>query len=118
MVSPVNGDKPLAPSTERSGQSSKSVKSEPAIGLPSQNTTGASAEPVSAIVEVDKARQLYEMESQKSSALDSAISTPDEARSLLNRILDQFGNAPEQALRSQGGNASAALANLLQTAPA
>jgi K+/H+ antiporter YhaU regulatory subunit KhtT len=117
MVSPVNGDKPISPSTERSGQSSKNLKSEQASAL-APSMQSATTEPVSAIVEVDKARQLYELESQKTNALDSTITSSEEARSLLNKILDQFNRAPEQALLSQGARSSSALANLLQTAPA
>jgi len=118
MVSPVNGDKPIAPSTERSGQSSKSVKSEQAVAQALSTESAATSEPISAIVEVDKARQLYTLENQRSSALDSTIASPEEARSLLNKILDQFNSSPEQALQSQVGRSTSALANLLQTAPA
>lgn len=117
MVSPVNGDKPITPATERTGQSNKGVKTaQTAVQTPTmENTTSG---PVSAIVEVDMARHLFELESQKSGALDSAISSPEEARSLLHKILDQFNSSPELALHSQGSKSASALANLLQTAPA
>lgn len=117
MVNPVNGDKPIVPSTERSGSSGKGAKSEQALAQ-APTMQSPTPEPVSAVVEVDKARQLYALESQKNSALDSTISTPEEARSLLNEILDQISKTPALALQSQGASSSSVLANLLQTAPA
>lgn len=117
MVSPVNGDKPVSPSTERSGGSHKSNQSQQVVAQPG-TTEHQASETASTTLEVDKARQLYEMESQKNRALASAIDTPEAARSLLDRIVNQFGNTPEQAFKSQASGSLTPLANLLEAAPA
>jgi hypothetical protein len=118
MVSPINGDKPIAASTERSGESAKNSRREPASLAPSSSLKSNTAEPVGSIVEVDKARHLYDLENQTARVTAAEITTPEAARSLLDQILEQLNRAPEQAMKSQASGASAPLANLLQAAPA
>ncbi len=117
MISPISGDKPIAASTERAGESSKNSRIEQTSIAPSNAPEHKAAEPVGTTVEVDKARQLYELENQQSRVSGAQITTPEAARSLLDRILEQFSAMPEQAMKSQASDAAAPLANLLQTAP-
>ncbi len=117
MVNPINGEKPLALSTERSGASSRNSRAELAEGSESPREREA-AESVGASVDVDNARQLYEMETQRAQGAATQIATPEQARSVLQQILQQFSALPEQAMRSQGSGVSAQLAGVLQTAPA
>lgn len=118
MVSPINSDKPIASSTERTGESAKNSRNEQAAKAPSSSQEHKSTEPAGTTVEVDKARQLYELANQKSRATGTEITTPEAARSLLNQILEQISAMPEQAMKSQASHAASPLANLLQTAPA
>lgn len=116
MINPLAGDKPIAPSTEHTAQSGKSQESEQTAGrAPSREESAAL--PSGTTLEVDQARQLYELENQKARLEGPDISTPEEARSLLDRILEQISGAPEQAMSSQGSRAGTALALLLQTSP-
>jgi hypothetical protein len=117
MVSPINGDKPITATAERSGESTKSSRGDQAASGPSNTLEHKAAKPVGATLEVDKARQLYDLESQKSRGTGQAIESPEAARSLLQEILEQFSAMPEQAVKSQGSQ-PAALANLLLSAPA
>lgn len=116
MVSPINGDKPITVSTEQTGKSTKNRPNEPTANAPSSSLEGQVAEPVGTTLEVDKARRLYDLENQTSRIAGAEITTPEAARSLLEEILAQFKQAPEQAVKSQGSQGDA-LANLLQTAP-
>lgn len=117
MVSPINGDKPITTTAERSGESAKSSRGEQAASGPSNTLEHKAAKPVGTTMEVDKARQLYDLESQQSRGTEQAVASPEAARSLLQEVLEQFSAAPEQAMKSQGSQ-SAALANLLLSAPA
>jgi hypothetical protein len=118
MISPINGDKPVTVSTERSGESAKSNRAEQTAVTPSGTSSSHTTDPVGAIVEVDKARQLYEMENQSARVPGAEIKTPEAARSLLDQIIEQFSKSPEEAMKSQTSGASAPLINLLETAPA
>jgi hypothetical protein len=117
MVSPINGDKSIAASTERAGESAKNNRSEQAATAPSNSQERKSAEPVGSTLEVNSARQLYDLESQTSRVSATQIKTPEEARSLLDQILEQFSNKPEQAMLSQGSRTEAPLVSVLQNAP-
>jgi hypothetical protein len=118
MVSPINGDKSVAASTERTGESAKNNRSEKAAIAPSTTQERQSAAPAGSTLEVNSARQLYDLENQASSVTSTQINTPDEARSLLGQILEQFSSNPEQAMLSQGSHAEESYASLLQNAPA
>jgi phage gp37-like protein len=117
MISPISGDKSIAASTERAGESSKNSRSEETTIAPSNAPELKTTEPLGTTVEVDKARQLYDLENQSPRVSGAQIATPEAARSLLDRILEQFSAMPEQAMKSQASAATAPLANLLQTAP-
>jgi hypothetical protein len=117
MVSPINGDKSITASTERSEESAKNNRSEQAATAPSTSQERKSAEPAGSTLEVDSARQLYDLENQTSRVSGTEIKTPEEARSLLGQILEQFSNKPEQAMLTHGSSPAAPLASLLQTAP-
>lgn len=116
MVSPINGEKPLASSAERLGESSGNKRPQPSksavAGQPeSQAATAGSESP-----KLDQARQLYELENQAARPAGERIDTPEAARSVLDRILQQISSNPEQAVKAQG-SVSSPLANLLQVAP-
>ncbi|MCU7798383.1 MAG: hypothetical protein KZQ75_14760 [Candidatus Thiodiazotropha sp. (ex Myrtea spinifera)] len=117
MVSPVNGDKSITSTTARSGESNSSAKPQQG-GVQTETLDQKATEPVSATLEVDKARQLYEMESQKNLAAGPAIETPEEARSVLGQILEQFSQTPALAMKTQAPETTATLASLLNAAPA
>ncbi len=117
MVSPINGDKPIAVATERSGESTHGGRSEQAAATASPHQTKA-AKPVDTSVEVEGARQLYDLENQAIREPGTAIASPEEARSVLDRVLEQIGTRPQQALQAQGSGVTAPLAKLLQSAPA
>jgi hypothetical protein len=117
MIDPINSDKPISPATARSGESHKSVKPEQS-GLPSSAAEKQAETATGTTVEVDQARQLYNLENQVHSPLASTVKTPEAARSLLDTILEQFTSAPEQVFKSQATNVSAPLASLLEKAPA
>ncbi|MEW8627572.1 MAG: hypothetical protein AB2551_17625 [Candidatus Thiodiazotropha sp.] len=115
MINPVNSDKTVQTTTDKSGQSQASHKTE---------TPGGSAvEPTQAAVEerptldVDNARQLYQMETTRSGQTD-AIDSPQQARSMLDALLQQISNSPESAAQAQMAQVSKPLANLLESAPA
>jgi len=117
MINPINGEKPLALSTERSGASTKNDRPERTEARESPLGREA-AEPVGASVDVENARQRYELETQRTRGAAAEIATPDQARSVLQQILQQFSAEPEQAMKSQASGVSAQLAGVLQAAPA
>jgi len=117
MVNPVTGDKPIAPPSERTAPSGRSHEPmQTATRLPSREEESPAGSPDTTL-EVDQAQQLYALENQKAHLGSNGISTPEEARSLLARILEQISATPSQALSSQGAMAGAALAHLLESAP-
>jgi hypothetical protein len=118
MVNPINGDKPLSTTTTRSDASSRGKEATPVSGQTDSSSQKQSAQSVGSSVDIDKGRQLYEMESQRSAATGQPIETPEQARSLLGQILNQISQAPEQAMKSQASATASPLANLLESAPA
>jgi hypothetical protein len=118
MVNPVNGDKPLSTTTTRSDASSRGKEATPVSGQSDSASQNQSAQSVGSSVDIDKGRQLYEMESQRSASTGQTIETPEQARSLLGQILNQISQAPDQAMKSQASTDASPLANLLESAPA
>jgi hypothetical protein len=116
MVSPINGEKPLASSAERLGESTKNSRPEQRTGSPASSPENKPAEAADESPKLDQARQLYELENQTARPAGERITTPEAARSLLNQILEQISSTPEQAVKAQGA-VSSPLANLLQAAP-
>ncbi|MCU7906744.1 MAG: hypothetical protein KZQ76_13045 [Candidatus Thiodiazotropha sp. (ex Epidulcina cf. delphinae)] len=117
MVSPVNNDKPISTTTEKSGHSNRSVKTDQAT-VNTANLETQAPEAIGSTLEVDKARQLFEIERGRMNAADSAGSTPEQARALLDNILRQFAASPEAAMKAQGAKVTEPLAGLLESAPA
>jgi hypothetical protein len=117
MVSPINGDKPITAPTGRSAESPKNSRSEQTPSAPSSPLEQRAVEGTGTTLEVDKARQLFDLENQQTRISGTEITTPDAARSLLDTIIEQFSSMPEQAMKTQGSQVMAPLANLLQTAP-
>ena len=117
MINPVNSDKSINNTAEKTSQSQTSAKADPVT------SGGASAQPtqnqesVRSPLDVDNARQLYELESSRSEAA-STVSTPQQARSLLDTIVQQLSASPESAVKAQAANVSAPMTNLLESAPA
>ncbi len=118
MVNPINGDKPIAVTTERAGESTNGRRSEKAAATPSAPTESKPAEPAGTTLEVEGARQLYELENQAARVSGAGITSPEAARTVLDQLLEQIGTQPEQALQAQGSGVTAPLAKLLQAAPA
>lgn len=117
MVSPITGDKPITAPTGRSGESPKNSRSEQIPSAPSSPLGQRAIEATGTTLEVDKARQLFDLENQPNRVSGTEITTPDAAHSLLDTILEQFSTMPEQAMKTQGSQVTPPLANLLQTAP-
>jgi hypothetical protein len=115
MINPLNGDKTLSPAMERSVESRKQANAERTAPAPAEQHNEPSA---SATVEVDQARQLYNVEHQASRPVSGTVDSPEAAGSLLNAILQQFSDSPEQAFRTQAANVSPPLVKLLEQAPA
>ncbi|MCU7920788.1 MAG: hypothetical protein KZQ95_20895 [Candidatus Thiodiazotropha sp. (ex Epidulcina cf. delphinae)] len=117
MVSPVNSDKPINTTAEKSGHSNRSVKTDQTT-VNATNLETHAPEAAGSTLEVDKARRLFEMEAGRANGADSDISTPAQARALLDNILHQFTASPEDAMKSQSAKATQPLASLLESAPA
>jgi hypothetical protein len=116
MVSPINGEKPIASSAERPGESSKNGRPEQPAGSTASSPENKSVAAASESPKLDQARQLYDLENQAARPAGERIDTPEAARSLLDQILEQISSTPEQALKAQG-EVTSPLANLLQAAP-
>ena len=117
MINPLNGDKTLSSAMERSGESQKNARTEQTAIPPNASDSGKESA-VSPEVEVDQARQLYNLENQANRPVAASVDTPEAARSLLNTVLQQLQENPDQAYRTQASSASAPLARLLEQAPA
>jgi hypothetical protein len=118
MISPVNSDKLINTSTDQSGRSHSSEKT---ADRSSPSTTQQTQAPQasSPAVEVDQARRLYDIENNRVEASNNALQTPEQARSLLDSIVQQIVTTPESAAEAQAGNASAdPISSILQSAPA
>ena len=116
MVSPINGEKPIATSTERLGESSKNNRPEQVAPSSASSRQSKPDEPTGDEIKLDQARQRLDLENQMTRPAGEQIATPEAARSLLDQILAQISSSPEQAFKAQG-SASSPLANLLQSAP-
>jgi hypothetical protein len=115
MVSQVNPDNSINPRIETTSQSAQRMS--PKQDRQATDTTAAhSRETEGAQVDVDNARQRYQMENHRASGA-SRITTPDQAGDLLGRILQQFTASPAQSLQAQTSPGPAALSNLLGRAP-
>ncbi|WP_177420965.1 hypothetical protein [endosymbiont of Lamellibrachia barhami] len=109
MVNPINGDKPITLTTEPSLHSNRTAtkgrgEAEEAPARTHDTETTATN------VQIDGARQLFELEQSRP---DGALETPEQARSLLDQVLERLGTTPQAVMQAQTGNASATLANLL-----
>lgn len=115
MVTPVNFDKPITTDADRTTQPNPRANSESvADQSPKSATQTADAE---SRLDVENARQLYQLETNKLETVRPEIETPEQAKTLLNRILQQFSATPEDALEIQGGGSNGLLTNLLSAAP-
>ncbi|MEJ2608687.1 MAG: ribosome maturation factor rimM [Candidatus Thiodiazotropha sp.] len=116
MINPVNSDKSITATTDKSGRSQASVKMD---RVATSNTTQQiqTTETHRQTLDVENARQLYQMESRRMDAT-SAIDTPQQARSLLDSIVQQFTATPESAAKAQAAHVSTPITNLLEGAPA
>ena len=117
MVSPINGDKPISVGTERSGASARNARSEQPSVAASRTPEHTGNPPEGAILDVEGARRLFDLENQSSRLQSAGISTPEAARSLLDQVLGQIGARPGEALKAQASQAAPPLANLLKTMP-
>lgn len=116
MVSPINGEKPIATTTERPGESSKNHRAEQVAPSPASSSQAKPAEPAGEEIKLEQARQRLDLENQMTRPAGERIATPEAARSLLDQIVAQISDSPEQAFKAQGAVTSP-LANLLQSAP-
>jgi biopolymer transport protein ExbB/TolQ len=119
MISPVNSDKPVNVTTDHSDRSQASRKTTEATQLPSAQQNTQRSQSTGSTVEVDQARRLFDIENSDAQPLENAPQTPEQARSLLDGILQQLTANPETAAEAQAGSSSAdAIASILRSAPA
>ncbi|MEW7975865.1 MAG: hypothetical protein AB2540_01570 [Candidatus Thiodiazotropha endolucinida] len=118
MISPVNSDRPINTSTDQSGRSHTSQKPvEASVQSTTQQPQATQVD--SAAVEVDQARRLFDIENNRAQASENALNTPEQARSLLESIVQQISTTPATAAEAQAGKASAdPISGVLQSAPA
>lgn len=117
MVTQVHSDKSINPILD------KTTQSNPSTNTRQENGKALSTEPETRqsrelMPDVDTARQLYELENNRPETLKSTLETPEQARSLLDKIVQQMMNMPEKALQSQINGTAGHISNLLSTAPA
>ncbi len=121
MVNPVSGDKILS---QTSGRSSSPEDSR--VERRQQNANGnngvrpgeAKASSVSPdSVQVSRAGELFSQAADQTGRSSGTVNTSEQAAALATRILQQFQEAPEAALKAQTGNQPDQYAYLLQTAP-
>lgn len=117
MVTPVNSDKPITTGTDRPTQSNQRLNIEQGGDqrpIPESQTTAHTE----SRLDVDSARQLYQLENRGSETIGPGIETHEQARTTLNQLLQQFTASPEQALKIHSGESNTLLAKLLEAAPA
>jgi hypothetical protein len=119
MISPVNSDKPINTSTDQTGRSQANQKSAETSSLPSGQQKTEDTQLSSATVEVDQAQRRFDIENNRNGALENALHTPEQARSLLESIMQQLAASPETAAKAQAGTHSAdTVSGILRSAPA
>ena len=115
MVTTVNPEKSVNSRVDTTSQSKQRVSS------PQDRQASAPAEAISgqaedSQVDVETARQLYQMENHRAAA-GSRITTPEQAQSQLGQLLQQISDNPGQFLQSHSPRSPVALSNLLERAP-
>ncbi|MEW8353390.1 MAG: hypothetical protein AB2665_06290 [Candidatus Thiodiazotropha sp.] len=118
MVSPVNSDKPINTTTEQSGRSHASQTTTETAAAQSKQQPPQPATANAPTVEVDQARQLYDIENNRIESSETLLKTPEEARSMMQSIVQQIAASPETAAKAQAAKASKPLSAILQNAPA
>jgi hypothetical protein len=117
MINPVNSDKSIQTMTDKPNQSRGNSKVDPMRANSDTVQQTQATDTDRSTLDVDNARQLYEMESARSESA-STISTEQQARSLLETLVEQISNSPESAVKAQLTQVSQPMANLLASAPA
>jgi hypothetical protein len=115
MVAPVNPDKSISTRIDSQSQSVQQ-RSTTQGRQTTDSTPKRPAETEDSRVDVESARQFYQMENHRATGA-SRISNPDQASDLLGRILQQFTANPGQSLQAQSSPNPATLSNLLERAP-
>jgi hypothetical protein len=67
--------------------------------------------------EIENARHYYRIENNPSVSTGHPIGTPQQARQLLEQVLQQFSDAPANSLQTQATASAHPVANLLQRPP-
>ncbi|KRT57534.1 hypothetical protein [endosymbiont of Ridgeia piscesae] len=119
MVTPIHPDKSVTNPSNRQIESNRNRTAGEARHAAAASDASQPSRPDTQ-VDVEKARQLYEMEQSRAEQTSPRIETPQQARSTLEQILAQLKATPQQAqqaLQAQGG-VSEQLGNLLESAPA
>ena len=115
MVSPVNPDKSISPRIDSPSQSPQQMSTNQ--GRHATDATPSQArETEDSRVDVETARQFYQMENHRATGA-SRITSPEQASDLLGLILQQFTANPGQSLKAQSSPNPATLSNLLERAP-
>jgi|GEM_PF-5522389 len=115
MVNPVNHHHLNQATHERTGhtQGGASATREGGGQTPSPGPQAAAEAP-----SIDSARQLFELEANRMVETTPAIATPEQARGLLDHILQQAADVPGRLLQAQAGRSDGGLLHFLEKAPA
>jgi hypothetical protein len=116
MINPVNSDKTVNTSTDKPSESQSRVKTDSLAPASSSSPSSPSLASSQSTLNVENARQLFEMENARSGSATS-LTTPEQARSTLNSILQKFTQEPESTAKVQLSRIAPSLANLLKHMP-
>jgi len=113
MVTPVNSEKSVTLGPNQT-QTREGMTREQTHSQEGDSPTARISE---SDPDVASARQMYQLESHRLETASARIDTPEQARTLLDQLLQQFSVAPEAALKAQGNGPSQWLDKLLSAAP-
>jgi hypothetical protein len=116
MINPVNSEKTVQTTTDKPNQSRANTQTGVTTTHddPAQPPQAPAAD--HSVLDVDNARQLYAMENAQSAAA-TTLTTSQQARSLVDTIVQQFSTSPESAAKAQMSQVSQPMTNLLASAP-
>jgi hypothetical protein len=116
MVTPVNSDQVIRASADKPAPAKQRAQTNPEASR-QPATTGSNVTRQEPAPDVENARQLYQLATDQSEMSGQLIETSDQARNLVERILQQIASAPADVLKIQSPESNTPLGNLLASAP-
>lgn len=116
MVTPVNSEQRISANTDKSMPTKQRAERHPDDSQAPQPVKSV-AKNQQATPDLEDARQLYQLASSQTERSTNPIDTPEQARNLLDRILQQMASAPKEVLKAHNPGSSTPLAKLLTSAP-